>query len=105
MSESLKAYEKEPSHKSTENYYQGEGTEGNGSNDDDGSSRFIIKRTETSDIFYFSDPPTRNPEEARLTIEYNEFFNLEDIEMGYENSTFSITVIDQNENKYVVVVF
>ena len=98
----LKTYDNPPqSNQNTENNVHDD----EGSKDDDGSSRFIVKRTETSDIFYFSDPIYRNPEEAKLTIDYNNFFNINDIEVAYEISTFSITVIDQNDNNSIVGIF
>ena len=97
----LKTYDNpQQSNQNTENNHEDEG-----SKDDDGSSRFIVKRTETSDIFYFSDPIYRNPEEAKITLDYNNFFDINDIEVAYEISTFSITVIDQNDNNSIVGIF
>ena len=103
MSESIQSYEKEhQSNKSSENKNQ---NEDEASKDDDGSSRFIIKRTEPSDIFYFTNPLYKESKEEKLTLGYNTFFNLKDIEVAYEISTFSITVIDQNDNNQIVGIF
>ena len=57
------------------------------------SSNFIVKRTEISDIFYFNDSLIRGIEspQGKLLLDFNSFFNLEDIEMAFENITFSIT--------------
>ena len=103
MSESIQSYEKDhQSNKSSENRNQ---NEDEASKDDDGSSRFIIKRTEPSDIFYFTNPLYKESKEEKLTLGYNTFFNLKDIEVAYEISTFSITVIDQNDNNQIVGIF
>ena len=103
MSESVQSYEKErQSNKSFENHNQ---NEDEASKDDDGSSRFIIKRTEPSDIFYFTNPLSKESKEEKLTLGYNTFFNIKDIEVAYEISTFSITVIDQNDNNQIVGIF
>ena len=69
------------------------------------SSQFIVKRTEESDISYFMDPILKNQESSKPTLEYNSFFNIEDIYVGYENSEFSITIIDQKENNSIVGIF
>ena len=103
MSESIQSYEKDhQSNKSSENRNQ---NDDDASKDDDGSSRFIIKRTEPSDIFYFTNPLYKESKEEKLTLGYNTFFNLKDIEVAYEISTFSITVIDQNDNNQIVGIF
>ena len=103
MSESIQSFEKDhQSNKSSENKNQ---NEDEASKDDDGSSRFIIKRTEPSDIFYFTNPLYKESKEEKLTLGYNTFFNLKDIEVAYEISTFSITVIDQNDNNQIVGIF
>ena len=103
MSESLQSYEKDhQSNKSSENRNQ---NDEEASKDDDGSSRFIIKRTEPSDIFYFTNPLYKESKEEKLTLGYNTFFNIKDIEVAYEISTFSITVIDQNDNNQIVGIF
>ena len=103
MSESIQSYEKDhQSNKSSENRNQ---NEDEASKDDDGSSRFIIKRTEPSDIFYFTNPMYKESKEGKLTLGYNTFFNIKDIEVAYEISTFSITVIDQNDNNQIVGIF
>ena len=103
MSESIQSYEKDhQSNKSSENRNQ---NEDEASKDDDGSSRFIIKRTEPSDIFYFTNPMYKESKEEKLTLGYNTFFNIKDIEVAYEISTFSITVIDQNDNNQIVGIF
>ena len=103
MDESLQSYEKDrQSNKSSENRNQ---NEDEASKDDDGSSRFIIKRTEPSDIFYFTNPTYKGTKEEKLTLGYNTFFNIKDIEVAYEISTFSITVIDQNDNNQIVGIF
>ena len=103
MSESIQSYEKDhQSNKSSENRNQ---NDDDASKDDDGSSRFIIKRTEPSDIFYFTNPLYKESKEEKLTLGYNTFFNLKDIEVAYEISTFSITVVDQNDNNQIVGIF
>ena len=103
MSESVQSYEKDrQSNKSSENHNQ---NEDEASKDDDGSSRFIIKRAEPSDIFYFTNPINKESKEEKLTLGYNTFFNIKDIEVAYEISTFSITVIDQNDNNQIVGIF
>jgi hypothetical protein len=103
MSESIQSYEKDhQSNKSSENRNH---NEDEASKDDDGSSRFIIKRTEPSDIFYFTNPMYKESKEEKLTLGYNTFFNIKDIEVAYEISTFSITVIDQNDNNQIVGIF
>ena len=105
MSESLQSYEKDPqSNMGEENQNQNQ-NELNDSKDDDGSSRFIIKRTEPSDIFYFTNPLYKESKEDKLTLGYNTFFNVKDIEVAYEISTFSITVIDQSDKNQIVGIF
>ena len=69
------------------------------------SSQFIVKRTEESDISYFMDPILKNQESSKPILEYNSFFNIEDIYVGYENSEFSITIIDQKENNAIAGIF
>ncbi len=71
------------------------------------SSNFIVKRTEISDIFYFNDSLIRGIEspQGKILLDFNSFFNSEDIEMAFENITFSITVLDQNENNAIAGVF
>ena len=102
MTESIQSYEKDrQSNKSSEKNNQ---NEEDTSKDDDGSSRFIIKRTEPSDIFYFTNPLSKETK-SDLTSGYNSFFNIKDIENAYEISTFSITVIDQNDNNQIVGIF
>ena len=103
MTESIQSYEKEhQSNKSNESHNQNDDEM---SKDDDGSSRFIIKRTEPSDIFYFINPLYKESKEEKLTLGFNTFFNIKDIEVAYEISTFSITVIDQNDNNQIVGIF
>ena len=51
MSESIQSYEKDHQSNIGEENQNQEQNEQNESKDDDGSSRFIIKRTEPSDIF------------------------------------------------------
>ena len=102
MSEGIQSYEKDHQSNNSEN---GNQNDDDVSKDDDGSSRFIIKRTEASDIFYFTNPVVKDSKEEKLTIGYNTFFNLKDIEVAYEISTFSITVIDQNDNNQIVGIF
>ncbi len=98
MSSSVKVVDQ--SHQSDSNQNDSQTKE----NDD--ASQFIVKRTEPSDIYYFTDPITRgDTESSKLTLEFNQFFNLNDIEMAYENSTFSITVIDQADNNSIVGIF
>ncbi|MCQ2817206.1 MAG: DUF4821 domain-containing protein, partial [archaeon] len=67
-------------------------------------SEFIIKRTEVGDIFYFMEP-IQGESKTETVQNYLEFFNLRDIEMAYENSEFSITVIDQKNNNQIVGIF
>ena len=102
MSESIQSYEKDRQSNNSENRNQ---NDDEASKDDDGSSRFIIKRTEPSDIFYFTNPLYKESKEEKLTLGYNTFFNIKDIEVAYEISTFSITVIDQNDNNQIVGIF
>ena len=105
MSESIQSYEKEhQSNMGEENQNQNQ-NDLNDSKDDDGSSRFIIKRTEPSDIFYFTNPLYKESKENKLTLGYNTFFNIKDIEVAYEISTFSITVIDQSDKNQIVGLF
>ena len=86
MSNSVKVVDQ--SHQSESNNNESQTKE------NDEASQFIVKRTDPSDIYYFTDPITRgDTESSKLTLEFNQFFNLNDIEMGYENSTFSITVM------------
>ena len=105
MSESIQSYEKEhQSNMGEENQNQNQ-NDLNDSKDDDGSSRFIIKRTEPSDIFYFTNPLYKESKEDKLTLGYETFFNIKDIEVAYEISTFSITVIDQSDKNQIVGIF
>ena len=105
MSESIQSYEKEhQSNMGEENQNQNQ-NDLNDSKDDDGSSRFIIKRTEPSDIFYFTNPLYKESKEDKLTLGYDTFFNIKDIEVAYEISTFSITVIDQSDKNQIVGIF
>ena len=105
MSESIQSYEKEHQSNIGEENQNQEQNEQNESKDDDGSSRFIIKRTEPSDIFYFINPLYKESKEEKLTLSYNTFFNIKDIEVAYEISTFSITVIDQSDKNQIVGIF
>lgn len=102
MSESIQSYEKDQQSNNSENHEQ---NDDNDSKDDDGASRFIIKRTEPSDIFYFTNSFDKEPKGEQLTMGFNTFFNIQDIEVAYEISTFSITVIDQKDNNQVVGIF
>ena len=105
MSESIQSYEKDHQSNIGEENQNQEQNEQNESKDDDGSSRFIIKRTEPSDIFYFINPLNKESKEEKLTLSYNTFFNIKDIEVAYEISTFSITVIDQSDKNQIVGIF
>ena len=105
MSESIQSYEKEHQSNMGEETQNPNQNELNDSKDDDGSSRFIIKRTEPSDIFYFTNPLYKESKEEKLTLGYNTFFNIKDIEVAYEISTFSITVIDQSDKNQIVGIF
>ena len=105
MSESIQSYEKEHQSNNGEENPNLNQNEQNESKDDDGSSRFIIKRTEPSDIFYFINPLYKESKEEKLTLSYNTFFNIKDIEVAYEISTFSITVIDQSDKNQIVGIF
>jgi len=102
MSESIQSYEKDQQSNNSENHEQ---NDDDISKDDDGASRFIIKRTEPSDIFYFTNSFDKEAKGEQLTMGFNTFFNIQDIEVAYEISTFSITVIDQKDNNQVVGIF
>ena len=56
MSESIQSYEKDQQSNAGEENPNPNQNDLNESKEDDGSSRFIIKRTEPSDIFYFTNP-------------------------------------------------
>ena len=71
MSESIQSYEKEHQSNMGEETQNPNQNELNDSKDDDGSSRFIIKRTEPSDIFYFTNPLYKESKEEKLTLGYN----------------------------------
>ena len=105
MSESIQSYEKDHQSNMGEENQNPNQNDLNESKDDDGSSRFIIKRTEPSDIFYFINPLTKDSKGEKLTLGYNTFFNIKDIEVAYEISTFSITVIDQSDKNQIVGIF
>ena len=105
MSESIQSYEKDQQSNAGEENQNPNQNDLNESKEDDGSSRFIIKRTEPSDIFYFTNPLYKESKEEKLTLGYNTFFNIKDIEVAYENSTFSITVIDQSDKNQIVGIF
>ena len=83
MSESIQSYEKDHQSNIGEENQNQEQNEQNESKDDDGSSRFIIKRTEPSDIFYFINPLNKESKEEKLTLSYNTFFNIKDIEVAF----------------------
>ena len=105
MSESIQSYEKDQQSNAGEENPNPNQNDLNESKEDDGSSRFIIKRTEPSDIFYFTNPLYKESKEEKLTLGYNTFFNIKDIEVAYEISTFSITVIDQSDKNQIVGIF
>ena len=54
--------------------------------EDQMTSQFIVKKTEPSDIFFYMDSIERNEETAKNILEYNSFFEIDDIEVAYENS-------------------
>ncbi len=105
MSESIQSYEKDQQSNAGEENPNPNQNDLNESKEDDGSSRFIIKRTEPGDIFYFTNPLYKESKEEKLTLGYNTFFNIKDIEVAYEISTFSITVIDQSDKNQIVGIF
>ena len=73
--------------------------------EDQMTSQFIVKKTEPSDIFFYMDSIERNEETAKNILEYNSFFEIDDIEVAYENSEFSVTILDQNDNNGIVGIF
>ena len=73
--------------------------------EDQMTSQFIVKKTEPSDIFFYMDSIERNEETAKDILEYNSFFEIDDIEVAYENSEFSVTILDQNDNNGIVGIF
>ena len=103
MNNSIQSYEKDNQSNNEEGDLNP--NDFNDTKDDDGSSRFIIKRTEPSDIFYFTEKTIKESKEKKLTLGYNTFFNITDIEVCYEISTFSITVIDQSNKNQIVGIF
>jgi len=103
MNNSIQSYEKDNQSNNEEGDINP--NDFNDTKDDDGSSRFIIKRTEPSDIFYFTEKTIKESKEKKLTLGYNTFFNITDIEVCYEISTFSITVIDQSNKNQIVGIF
>jgi len=72
-------------------------------NENSQSEQFIIKRTETTDLLYFASEINNNNSALQS---YTTFFSESDIEMIYETTYFSITVIDiKNENQLVGIFF
>ena len=65
------------------------------------SEQFIIKRTELADVIYFQEEQNNSSSNGSTIKAFNNFFGDFDLEMIYETSIFSMTVIDNKTNNYV----
>jgi hypothetical protein len=65
---------------------------------DETTEQFVVKRTETGDVNFFRDKII-----FEQTNEYQKAFGMTDIELIYETSIFSITVIDTKLNNLAAI--
>ena len=65
---------------------------------DEQNEQFVVKRTEPSDINYF-----REKLISERSTDYQKIFGMTDIELIYETSIFSVTVIDNKLNNLAAI--